>query len=192
MKYLAKGIVKKTDIKIKDNYDWHKRLWDCFPDCKNDNRFFLFKVDDKERFFQIFMLSEKEIIAPIWGKWQSKIISENFLNYELYKFEIKVNPTMRQNQTRKRIGIYKETDLKNWIERKAKSSGFVIEENSISFSPPISDFFYKNKKRCKHITVTFKGILKVTDRNLFVNSFNNGIGSAKSFGYGMLMLQPIK
>ena len=194
MKYLAKGIVTKQQaakLNIRDSYVWHKRLWDCFPNCKNDNRFFLFKVDDKETFFQIFLLSEKEITMPEWGEWQSKIISDNFLNHDFYKFEVKVNPTMRQNQSRKRIGIYKDEELKKWIERKAEQSGFIIEEKSLLISPPISDFFYKNKNRGKHITVTFKGILKVTDKELFVNSFNIGIGSAKSFGYGMLMLQPI-
>ncbi len=192
MKYLSKAIVKKSEIKIKDSYDWHKKLWECFPDCKDDDRFFLFRIDDKETAFQILLLSEKEVVIPSWGNWQSKLISENFLNYNFYKFEIKVNPTMRQNKSRRRIGIYKESDLKNYIERKANSSGFVIEEKSLSFLPPISEFFYKNKKRGKHISVVFKGILKVTDRNLFVNSFNKGIGSAKSFGYGMIILQPIK
>ena len=42
-----------------------------------------------------------------------------------------------------------------------------------------------------HAGVRFRGRLQVTDRERFIHAFHHGIGSAKAFGYGMLLLQPL-
>ncbi len=55
------------------------------------------------------------------------------------------------------------------------------------------DFLFRKKgRRSKLVAVDFSGMLTVTDRDAFMYAFNNGIGTAKAFGFGMLMLQPIQ
>jgi CRISPR system Cascade subunit CasE len=51
--------------------------------------------------------------------------------------------------------------------------------------------FVKQGHRGKHIGVDFQGVLRVTDRAAFHYAFETGIGPAKAFGFGLLMLQPV-
>ena len=39
--------------------------------------------------------------------------------------------------------------------------------------------------------VEFCGVLEVTDRERFLQTFRGGVGSAKAFGFGMLVLAPL-
>jgi CRISPR system Cascade subunit CasE len=43
-----------------------------------------------------------------------------------------------------------------------------------------------------HVGVRFQGVLEVTNREEFKKAFTQGIGSAKGFGFGMLVIQPLK
>ncbi len=59
-------------------------------------------------------------------------------------------------------------------------------------APPMESYFVnKQRKRGKHNSVDFHGILKVIDRAAFEGAFHHGIGPAKAFGFGLLMLQPV-
>jgi CRISPR system Cascade subunit CasE len=44
----------------------------------------------------------------------------------------------------------------------------------------------------KHVAVDFRGVLRVQDREKFKRTFAAGIGSAKGFGFGLLMLEPVE
>jgi CRISPR system Cascade subunit CasE len=51
------------------------------------------------------------------------------------------------------------------------------------------------EKGIQSITQTkaiFRGLLNVIDKSVFKQSFENGIGRGKAFGFGMLQLQKIK
>ena len=39
--------------------------------------------------------------------------------------------------------------------------------------------------------VDFGGLLRVRDQNAFKDAFANGIGSAKAFGFGLLVIVPV-
>ncbi|MCX6985869.1 MAG: type I-E CRISPR-associated protein Cas6/Cse3/CasE, partial [Lentisphaerae bacterium] len=166
--------------------------WEAFPGHKDDYRTFLFRIEYKQTYFQVYLLSEWPVEKPNWGKWESKVLSDNFLAHGSYVFELRVNPTKRRKEDARRVGIYKDEELLKWFERKAEQSGFEILPDSLSVSPPVSDYFYKNGKSGKHNRVDFKGILAVKDKEIFKKFFDSGIGSAKAFGYGMIVLQPIK
>jgi CRISPR system Cascade subunit CasE len=55
----------------------------------------------------------------------------------------------------------------------------------------VTETFVKKNKKGKHITVDFGGVLEVKKRERFKQAFLEGIGTAKAFGYGLLVLQPI-
>jgi CRISPR-associated protein Cas6/Cse3/CasE subtype I-E len=61
----------------------------------------------------------------------------------------------------------------------------------VTIGAPIDEHFTRNGKRGKHVSVDFQGILNVTNQDRFKKAFCKGIGSAKAFGFGLLMLQPI-
>lgn len=107
----------------------------------------------------------------------------------------------------KRIPLVKPEELRDWIMRKGEvrcreertgvevPGGFRIvesEERPLEISPMAESHFRKKHHRAYHGGVQFRGILEVTDQMSFIESYHRGIGSAKSFGFGLLLLAPIK
>ncbi len=54
-----------------------------------------------------------------------------------------------------------------------------------------ANHFRKKGKPGYHGGVQFRGTLEVTDREYFSKTYQAGIGSAKSFGFGLLLLAPL-
>ena len=195
MNWLTEAFVNKHDAaakRLSDAYAWHKALWEAFPDRDGEARDFLFRLDDRFRYFRLYALSfDRPTPPPLWGQWRTKPIAPTFLQHDAYRFQLKANPTMRRHSDRKRLGIYAEDRLREWIFRKSESFGFDIDENILFVGAPIDETFRRNGRPGKHTAVDFQGLLRVTDRPKFQKAFQRGIGSAKAFGFGMLMLQPI-
>lgn len=78
-----------------------------------------------------------------------------------------------------------------WITRKGEQGGFAVEEETLRTTPRGREHFHKNDNAGLHSAVEFEGILSVTDRSRFYEAFKQGIGSAKAFGYGLLVLAPV-
>jgi len=193
MTFLSQLFINKTDAarrRISDSYAWHQVIWKSFMNCDGKPRFFLFRIDDAGTQFKLLLLSKTKPSSDNFGNWQIKTVSPDFLGHQYYRFQIKANPTMRRASDRRRIGIYSEDRLREWIEKKAEKNGFKIEPNSLIIGTPMDEVFVRNRTRGKHISVDFQGALNVFDLEAFRTAFEKGIGSAKSFGYGMLMLQP--
>lgn len=192
MKYLTQVMISKLDAaRVRDQYGWHKLIWKAFPGKPEANRDFLFRVADKDEIFRIYILSDEKPIALDVGKWQTKEVSEGFLDHERYKFQLKANPTKRRKDDGRRLGLFKEDLLREWMMNKAKANGFEVDEKALVIGAPMEERFRKGNVDGKHIAVDFQGVLRVVDKVLFKKAFKQGIGSAKSFGYGLLMLQVV-
>jgi CRISPR system Cascade subunit CasE len=123
----------------------------------------------------------------------------------------------KQLKNMKKIGIYEEQEQIEWLKRQGNNSrspehsaGFeliqtkVENENgetgfwnsALSYRGEFSKFQITQKKdkeigRVHHInllTVTFTGILRITNVDQFKHAYTHGIGSGKAFGCGMLLL----
>ena len=111
----------------------------------------------------------------------------------------------------KRIPLVKPEDLRAWLIQKGKvrcldqstglevPGGFrIVEEKSLEISPMVENYFRKKNKKtgeeeaAYHGGVQFRGTLEVTDKDRFIETYQVGIGSAKGFGFGLLLLAPIK
>lgn len=176
--------------RLSDAYAWHSAIWKCFPDRPDKNRDFLFRCDEQPTGFCVLILSPSRPISPDWGRIKTREVNQKFLEHPVYHFQIKANPTMRRQSDGRRLGIYQVDKLKAWLDKKARDSGFEVI-SSIDIVGPIDAVFFRNGKIGKHTWADFKGVLEVRDVNRFKTTFATGIGSAKSFGYGMLMLKAI-
>jgi len=183
------GRSQAAQLRLADAYAWHQALWKAFPGRDGDKRDFLFRIDQAGRDLRVLMLSAEDPEPPVWGHWQSKTVAECFLQHNTYRFQLRANPTMRRNSDRRRLGIYAEPRLRKWMQCKADLHGFTIADGSLVVDAPMDENFVKNGRRGKHVSVDFSGILTVKDRADFARAFETGIGSAKAFGYGLLMLQ---
>lgn len=204
MNYLTRVFVDRKEAAVKkfsDSYAWHCALWSVFDKEADASRDFLFRIDPRHDSFRILLLSKDPPNIPDWGTWESKAIASRFLEHNSYVFNLRANPTVKRvvrdakgnrKPNGRRTAIYDPEELAGWISRKSKQSGFRLSRDSLKISPPIPTYFQKKKRRGKLVQVDFSGILAIEDRSRFVNAFDQGIGSAKAFGFGMLMLQPIR
>jgi CRISPR system Cascade subunit CasE len=148
-------------------------------------------------------------------------IAASFLTHRYYAFDLRANPVkalvqrepngetlLRPNGKRKhskRVPLVKHDELRAWLIRKGKvrcrdkdtgldvPGGFrIVEDKPLEISPMMEHHFRKKGQSGYHGGVQFRGTLEVTDQEKFIETYQSGIGSAKSFGFGLLLLAPIK
>ena len=202
MRYLTQGLIDfETTIRtlhVRDVYDWHKLVWKAFPGKNGQARNFLTRLDRQRDGFRLLIVSESSPVAPSdWPHelpaWQTKLVSDEFFRFKRYLFQLRANPTKRDSASRKRLPLKTDEELSAWIIRKAQQSGFVINNETVRVIKEGREWFQIEKRNTAgfHHSVDFSGTLVVTDSAKFQTAFEQGIGSAKAFGFGMLMLSPL-
>ena len=186
--------------KITDAYSVHRVVYDLYEDIRTEQekkQSLASKIlyVDKGGDFQhriILLLSDREPKTDLDGTLEFKKVKDSFLQYEQYRFEVVLNPTWREHATKKIVAIRRAEALRAWFLQKSVSQwGFAPAEASLEIEKISAQRFQKNKRPVTHNSATFKGRLKVTDRQEFIRSFEQGIGRARAFGFGLLQLQPI-
>lgn len=204
MSYLTQALLDldmAERMKLCDVYDWHQLVWQAFPGRDGQKRDFLTRLDRRERdgVFRLLILSPCPPIRPNpWPAgddeaWRTREIGPGFLTHEHYRFQLRANPTKRDNSTRKRVPLRTDDALRVWLERKAAAAGFAVDPGSLRIMQEGREWFRIEARGRSgfHHAVEFEGILSVTDRKAFGEAFVHGIGSAKAFGFGLLTLVPI-
>lgn len=149
-----------------------------------------------------------------------KEIAASFLTHSYYAFDLKANPVKAavqkdskgdpmlkpngKQKRGKRVPLVKPDDLRAWLVHKGEvrcrdkdtgkniPGGFrIVDEKPLEISPMVESHFRKKGQSGYHGGVQFRGTLEVTDREKFIETYQAGIGSAKSFGFGLLLLAPI-
>ncbi len=180
-------------LAIKDSYSIHKVVYSLFPKIEGETRDFLYVNKGGSALHrQILILSKRLPSSPASGSIESKIVPEHFLNHDHYGFEVKLNPTKRDNSTGKTVPIRGKENLKAWLLDKSPTVGFAIEAESLNILSIGVQESKKNGYTITHGEATFRGKLTVTDRKSFIRSFSEGIGRAKGFGFGFLQIVPLQ
>ena len=143
---------------------------------------------------QILMLStRKPHQTPQFGEVETRNIKTNFVEYLRYGFEITLNPVKKNSKTGKIEAVRKRDDIALWaIERAHKNWGFEIDPNHLQVQINPVQQFKKNGKTITHNSAHIKGELRVIDKQVFKQSFLNGIGRGKAFGFGLLQIVPLQ
>lgn len=194
-----------------DPYAWHKVLWQCFPNRSDKKRDFLTRVDETSRGFTAWILSPEKPCCPEWcpeDNFSINEITSSFFSHQFYAFDLRANPTRAvvQRETNgkpilnakgkiqrgKRIPLVHNTDLRRWLERKASMGGFrIVDSVPLEIGPMVENYFSQKGNSAYHGSVQFRGVLEVTNRDTFQKTYQLGIGGAKGFGYGLLLLAPV-
>jgi CRISPR system Cascade subunit CasE len=179
-------------INLKDIYSLHKTIYSLFPTETGKNRDFLFADKGGDwNCRKILILSGREPLKPEYGEIYSKKVPDSFLQFDHYGFEVVLNPTKRDGKTGKIVAVRGRENLIQWFLQKAPGFGFEIMLQSLQVNHIGVMTYQKNGITCTHNTATFVGKLKVIERQTFIQSFKQGIGRAKSFGFGLLQIVPI-
>jgi len=153
-------------------------------------------------------------------EFSAKKISPSFLSHRYYVFDLKANPVkavvqydgngqpLRQTNGKrkrgKRVPLVAPDELRTWFMRKGSvrcrnretgqdvPGGFcLVEDRPLEISPMVESYFRRQGRSAYHGGVQFRGTLEVIDREAFVRTYQEGIGSAKGFGFGLLLLAPV-
>jgi CRISPR system Cascade subunit CasE len=213
--WLTRGLITPHTLfaqGIKDAYTWHQLVWRAFPDRDGERRNFLIRLDDKPRGIQLLIVSSIEPTRPDWlsaaDLWETKPIPPAYFQVRHYRFQLRANPTHKPTKDmdgnyiadakkRKRRAITNETALAEWLHRKGNAGGFRLCEDAPLEIWTTTQPFEKHTADGRrfsglHNAVDFSGILEITNPPLFLNdTFAKGIGSAKAFGFGLLVLAPL-
>lgn len=200
---ISSGVAAEAGLSGTDAYGWHRAAWQAFPGLDGERRPFLSRLDVTPDGFTLYLLSRDHVPSvPPWcppSAWAVKPIGAEFIRARLYRFDLRANPTRRivklgadgqPTKNGRRSPLNSLADQIGWLERKASSAGFKLVE-----LPDVGvrqdQVFRKRGQHGVHAGVRFQGVLEVTDPALFQTAFYQGIGSAKGFGFGMLLLQPV-
>lgn len=79
-----------------------------------------------------------------------------------------------------------------WLEKKAAANGFRLDGDSVKIVHTDWKRFRKEKSESPVTlkSVTFEGVLTVTDPELFRKALTEGIGRGKAYGMGLLTIVP--
>jgi CRISPR system Cascade subunit CasE len=189
-------------LRLRDCYDWHQAVWKAFPGCDGKLRDFLSRLDQQKAAFRLLIVSPNEPTRPDWcpnESWQSKPIPDTYFSRRRYAFQLCADPTKKitklgtdgsPTKNGKRVPLRTREEYVGWIIRKGEQGGFAVNEDTLRTFSRGREYFEKQGIRGMHSAVEFQGVLSVTDPAKFHTTFRLGIGSAKAFGFGLLVIAP--
>lgn len=196
---------RKTRELMFSPYQLHQAIYHAFP--KDGAGRVLYRIDENQRLGTISLLvqSEKEpdwqkaeyLILCLMDKAEFHLFTPDLKSGRTLFFRLRANPSVKKQEEGKkngyRMGIIQEEDQLAWLNRKAESGGFsIVSCRIIPEGMALDDRSGAVNDKLRHYSVCFEGVLKVTDETIFTETVENGIGSAKGFGFGLLSLARIK
>lgn len=180
----------------------HQRIMQAFPDeqCNNPRTDWNILFRQEPNSDVILVQSGLE---PDWSQLPKGYLTKQAMKpFEpqtsqleagrIVQFRLKANPSKRDKQTGKIIGLLHQADQMAWLERQASQHGFSLL--SANVVPTANVFGVKSKGTApiRIVTVLYQGVLQITDPGLFVAAIQQGIGRGRSYGCGLLSIAPIQ
>lgn len=203
---------------IGNSYQIHRLIWSLFADAPSRNRDFLYRIENNGKLPTFYCVSTRKPEDES-GLWQveSKLFDPVLHINQRLSFALRVNPIRTKRdvngkQHRHDVVMEAKTQLKlngipkdqwppyaeivqkegfSWLSKRGDQYGFIIHGNEIRADGYLQQKFYKPKgKHYVNIsTIEFNGLLTVTDPERFKNALYQGIGPAKGFGYGLMLVR---
>ncbi|WP_373839115.1 type I-E CRISPR-associated protein Cas6/Cse3/CasE [Methanospirillum sp.] len=199
-------------------YQVHEMIWGLFADHPDRKRDFLYRAELRGREPVVYLLSAREPVyeGKIWSI-QSKPFRPALRKGDLLSFRIRVNPVVTKTEPdpeRKRVRHrhdvimdakrrlneanlpFSMSDLVQqesvrWLSQRGENGGFsLFKDRVIAGGYRKMQFSHGKKKNAISISVVdCDGVLQVDDPDLFLQMLCNGLGPAKGFGCGFMMVK---
>ncbi len=191
-------------LRITDAYSLHRVVYSLYDDVRDtrskeasESSGILYA--DQGGDYQgrkILMLADRQPAESVDGQYgsvDSRIIPETFLEYEQYRFKVIVNPTRRDSASRKLIPVRGRENIAPWFAERATASwGFAVSPRHLQVDKvEVQQFKDKQQRSVTIAQAHVQGLLSITDRAVFKNSFVRGIGRAHAYGCGLLQIVPL-
>lgn len=191
-------------LKLTDPYSLHRVVYSLFPDVRSDAdtqasessgiQFADLGGDVRGR--KVMLLSDRAPAANVdglYGEVNSRPLPAGFLDHQLYRFRVVINPTRRDNASKKLLPVKGREAIADWFMARAQASwGFAADSTALQVER-VEVLHFKEKAQ-RDVTLAqahITGILRVTDADTFRQSVARGIGRGRAFGCGLLQIVPI-
>lgn len=189
-------------------YDVHRHLWRMFPGENREPRRngeesrqgFLFRTEESRpgRVTRLLVQSRKPPKAvpdlalmgtrelnpqPVFGQRLGFLLTANPIKTIM---DVEREAKSGKRSEKCRVPLIREEEQRAWLERKLAGAA-LIDAATVLAQPSLH--FRKGNRGGKLATVTFEGVLQVADPVLLVSLMSNGIGPAKAFGCGLLLVR---
>lgn len=191
---------------LADPYQLHRTVMSGFSQELPTNERVLYRLDMQRSEPQLSILVQSHTL-PNWDILSQrgyllrpaviKTLTFQPTAGQVFWFRLAANPTKRLRAEGKndgaRIGLVREEDQLTWLNRKGEQHGFqVLATQTTKIVQADGWKFEKGQNhRIRQHAVRFDGRLQVTDVETFTRALENGIGSGKGFGFGLLSLAPV-
>lgn len=191
-------------------YNLHRQLWRLFPGEEREARRsedesrqgFLFRIETNQTGCPARLLVQSrrapEVASGVSLIGTRKIQPQPFAGQRL-AFLLTANPVKTiadaqrdakpsKKSEKCRVPIIKEEDQLEWIVRKLAGAGEIESTNILPHAPI---YFRKGNRGGKLVSVTFEGVLCVSDPARMIERLVNGVGPAKGFGCGLMLVRRV-
>ena len=158
-----------------------RHLWRI--DRLNDNLYMLVLSKDKPDFTMFC-----QQFSPSEDAWETKNydgLLDSLSEGSTWRFCLTANPTVsKSHQGNNGQGkIVACEDWRGWLLSKADKHGFQVNNFNVTQST-----WKKFENGIAFLSVTYEGILTITDVAMFKEALINGIGRGKAYGMGLLTI----
>ncbi|HEB87803.1 MAG TPA: type I-E CRISPR-associated protein Cas6/Cse3/CasE [Gammaproteobacteria bacterium] len=210
-----------ANLMCNDGYREHQYLWRLFEKDLDADRDFLFRREQIEGWPRFFMISDRLPVhaKDVW-KIESKGYEPHIKEGQQLAFSLRVNPVVtRLSEAGKKqrhdvvMDLKKRMDYQSmpkadrpsiqsliqqagldWLAARAGKYGFSFNLDAVRVDAYLRHSVTKKvrKKTIKFSTLDYTGLLTVMDPERFQSALFQGIGPAKAFGCGLLLVRPVR
>jgi CRISPR system Cascade subunit CasE len=198
-----------------NEYGIHQALWSLFGDHRDRRRDFIYRKHEADP-IPVFYVVSRRPPEEKSGKWfvQTKSYAPDLQQGDVLEFSLRVNPirTIKDSNGRqKRVDVVmdeKYQQRKNqenpaslsermrkaglkWLDFRAGKLGFEYFHNHLRVDGYCIQTFYRGneKNRIRFASLDFVGICTVLEPQAMLNTLYHGIGPAKAFGCGLMLVR---
>jgi CRISPR system Cascade subunit CasE len=194
---------------LADEYALHRAIWQRFPTPSDGKRNFLYRVDSVQGKPVVWTLATQPPKSDARWCSESRVVEPVIQQGDRLEFEARVNPVVRRGgkkhdivmDLKSRLG-WKDIDpekrepeailiqraSEDWLNARVDRFGFRVEM-LVNQGYRVHSFPAPGKRNLHFGFCDWSGVLRVEDPALFLDSWRQGIGSARGFGCGLLLIK---
>jgi CRISPR system Cascade subunit CasE len=189
-------------------YRLHQELWRLFTDQPNRKRDFLYRVERQGEGLGVLSLSSR--LPSAIGNWrvESREFRPALASGDRLVFSLRANPVVTREGKRHDVVMDAKRALKEarvegsrqaqlsqdrgvaWLAARGSRCGFAIRgEDVVVAGYEVRRFEKPGGQRVHLATCDFTGVLTVVDEENLLKALSDGIGPAKAFGCGLMLVK---
>ncbi len=200
--YLSQLVLNERDHTVQRDlsnaHDLHRRIMQAFPDEQREQPRAEWNVLFRQEPDSNIILVQSAI-EPDWSRLKQGYLARHSIkpidihNIQLnegrvIQFRLKANPSKRNPETKKLIGLLHQSEQLTWLERQASQHGFMVLNVDVIPTPSVFGIKVKQTSPIRIVSVLYQGVLQITDSALFQTAIQQGIGRGRSYGCGLLSI----